>query len=280
MSLDTQLYPAALGTAPACGRLDGRRVLIVGAGQRSTGGDDDPIGNGRAMSVLFAREGAALACADANREAADATVTLITGEGGKATAIEADITAPDQIERMITQAHEAMGGLDGLVINVGIGAGQQLPGLTAEVWDYVMAANLRGHMLTARAALPLMEDGAAIVFISSIAAHMPASREPVYETSKAGLLALSRAVALEGQRRGIRSNVVSPGLIDTPLGRVASAGRPNRAARPLPFGRQGTGWEVAHAALFLISTEASYVNAHELIVDGGLLCGVARQSKL
>jgi NAD(P)-dependent dehydrogenase (short-subunit alcohol dehydrogenase family) len=90
------------------------------------------------------------------------------------------------------------------------------------------------------------------------------------------LPALCRATALEGQAKGIRANVVSPGLIDTPMGRAASAKRPDRAARPLPFQRQGTAWEVAYAALFLMSRDASYINGQDLFVDGGLMSGIVK----
>ncbi len=89
-------------------------------------------------------------------------------------------------------------------------------------------------------------------------------------------MALGRAVAFAGQATGLRANVLAPGLIDTPMGRDASRARPSRAVRPLPFGRQGTGWEVGHAALYLISTESSYVNGQMLIVDGGLSIGAVR----
>jgi NAD(P)-dependent dehydrogenase (short-subunit alcohol dehydrogenase family) len=109
-----------------------------------------------------------------------------------------------------------------------------------------------------------------MVFISSVAGLTPGSRIPAYDASKAGLLGLCRHVALEGSRKGIRANVVAPGLIDTPLGRWATAGRPGRARTPVPLGRQGTGWEIAHAVVFLISNEASYITAQQLVVDGGL----------
>jgi NAD(P)-dependent dehydrogenase (short-subunit alcohol dehydrogenase family) len=271
-----QLLAPALGRADGTGRLAGRRVLIVGAGQRPSDEPGPPIGNGRAMSLLFAREGAAVACADRRQASAHETVALIVEEGGNAVALTADIADPGQVDRLLADSASALGGLDGIVLNVGIGAGERLADVTVERWDRVLATNLRGHMLAARAALRTLEPGSAIVFISSTAARAPASREPAYEASKAALGALCRAVALDGQSRGIRANVLLPGLIDTPLGRLATATRPRRTQRPLPFTRQGTAWEVAYAALFLISTESSYVNAHELVVDGGLISGVAR----
>jgi len=111
--------------------------------------------------------------------------------------------------------------------------------------------------------------------MSSLAALRNSSGNPAYETTKAAQVALARSIAMAGQKKGIRCNSVLPGLMDTPLGRAATARRPGRLGAPLPFGRQGTGWEVAYACLFLISHESSYVNAHALQVDGGPAAGIA-----
>jgi len=271
---EAQLFAPSLGIEPGRGRLSGRRILVVGAGQRPSA-DSSIFGNGRAMSVLFALEGAAVACADKILASAEETVRLIKSDGGVALALESDVTQEAGVAGMVKLASERLGGLDGVVINVGIGNGKSLLEQTVETWDEVMAVNLRGHMLAAKHAIQTLAPGGSIVFISSVASRSPMSRQPAYEASKAALLALCRAVALEGQARGIRANVLSPGLMDTPMGRDASAKRPNRAARALPFGRQGTGWEVAYPALFLLSADSSYVNALDLVVDGGLTSGVA-----
>ncbi|MDP1625699.1 SDR family NAD(P)-dependent oxidoreductase [Parvibaculum sp.] len=259
------------GRAPGRGRLQGRRILVVGGGQRVLDAASDPVGNGRAMSLLFAREGAEVAVADMNLPSAKETVAQIANEGGKASAIEADISKPGDIERMVAEAEKALGGLDGLVLNVGIGVGGLgLEGATPEDWDKVLAVNLRGPMLCCKAALPRLADGSPVVFISSIAGLIAGSRLPAYDASKAALGGLMRHVALEGSRRGIRANIVAPGLVDTPLGRVATQGRPSRGRTPVPFGRQATGWEIAYAALFLVSDESVYVTAQTLAVDSGL----------
>ena len=259
------------GAAPPRGRLKGRRVLIVGGGQMDIGEADTPIGNGRAMSVLFAREGASVAVADRDEKTAAATVSLIEKENGQAFAITADVTKEHDIVRMVDEAVKGLGDLDGLVLNVGIGAGGPwLEGTSAEMWDRVFAVNIRSHMLTVKAALPKLADASSIVFISSIAGMTAGSRLPAYDASKAGIAGLCRHVAFEGARRAIRANVIAPGLMDTSIGRLATRGRPNRAATPVPLGRQGTGWETAYAALFLICEESAYITGQTIAVDGGL----------
>ena len=261
----------SLGEAPGRGRLAGRRVLVVGGGQRTFEAASDPIGNGRAMCRLFAREGAHVAVADKQRASAEETVALIAREGGRAFAIEADITHEHEVQRMVEEASRGLGALDGLVLNVGIGVGALgLANTKTEAWDQTLAVNLRGPMLCCKAALPALADGSPIVFISSIAGLTSGSQLPAYDASKAALAGLMRHVAREGAPRGIRANIVAPGLVDTPLGRVASAGRPSRARAATPFGRQATGWEIAYAALFFVSDESVYVTAQLMAVDAGI----------
>jgi NAD(P)-dependent dehydrogenase (short-subunit alcohol dehydrogenase family) len=269
----------AAGTAPGRGRLAGRRILVVGAGTRPSPEPDPPMGNGRAISVLAAREGAAVACADRDADAAEGTAALVRAEGPRdeqprgvqqrAAVVLADVASPDACAAVVAESAAALGGLDGLVLNVGIGLGRGLAGTTAAQWDEVFAVNTRAHFLVAVAALPVLEPGAAIVFVSSAASLRAATGIPAYDASKAALLGICRQVAREGMARGIRANLVVPSLVDTPLGREASRRNPARTARNLPFGRQATAWEVAYATVWLLSGESSYVNAHPLILDGG-----------
>jgi NAD(P)-dependent dehydrogenase (short-subunit alcohol dehydrogenase family) len=255
-------------STPGRGRLTGRRILIVGAGQNAFGLDDPPIGNGRAMARLFAREGAALALSDIDADSLTRTADEARAEGGRADTIVADAATEDGARAAFEQAAAALGGLDGLVMNVGIGAGLGLRGTSVADWDRTLAVNLRAHFLGCKLALDAMPDGGAVVLIGSIAARevMPL---PAYGASKAALESLARQAAVEGAP-AIRVNLLMPGLIDTAIGRFASKLNPRRDEVHIPAGRQGTAWEVASAALFLIGDEASYVTGQSLIVDGGL----------
>jgi NAD(P)-dependent dehydrogenase (short-subunit alcohol dehydrogenase family) len=259
------------GEAPARGRLEGRRILVVGGGQEEHGLEDPPIGNGRAMSILFGREGAGVAVADLNEASAEATAERIRAEGASAEVIVADAANEADSAAMFEDAAKALRGLDGVVMNVGIGAGFAIRGTSADEWDRVMAVNVRAHFLGCKNALATMNDGGAIVLMGSIAATqvMP---WPAYAASKAALESLCRQAAVEGAPQ-IRTNLLHPGLIDTSLGRLASQVSPLRDQVRIPAGRQGTGWEIAYGALFLLSGESSYMTGQTLIVDGGLTIG-------
>lgn len=261
----------ALGEAPGRGRLAGRRILVVGAGQEDHGIENPPIGNGRAMSILFAREGASVALADLNEASAAETAELVRAEGAETLVLGADASSEEAMTEVFERTAAEFGGVDGLVMNVGIGAGLGLAGTTVEDWDRVMAVNARSHFLGCKLALQSMGEGGAVVLVGSVASRevMPF---PVYAASKAALEALCRQAAVEGAPR-IRTNLLIPGLIDTSLGRLASQLSPLRDQVFIPAGRQGTAWEVAYAALFLLSGESSYVTGQSLIVDGGLTVG-------
>jgi NAD(P)-dependent dehydrogenase (short-subunit alcohol dehydrogenase family) len=266
---DPYLPPEATGSAPGRGRLAGRRVLVVGAGTRPSPEPDPPVGNGRAITVLAAREGASVVCADRDRAAAEVTAGLARAEGAKAEVVLADVADPAACAAVVTQAADALGGLDGLVLNVGIASGRGMAGTTAEQWDATFAVNARAHFLVSAAALPVLAPRSAIVFISSAASLRAATGIPSYDASKAALLGVCRQAAREGMARRIRANLVVPSLVDTPMGREASRLNPARTARRIPFGRQATAWEVAYAAVWLLSSESSYINAHPLVLDGG-----------
>jgi NAD(P)-dependent dehydrogenase (short-subunit alcohol dehydrogenase family) len=259
----------SLGTAPGRGRLQGRRILIVGGGSQPSDQSDAPIGNGRAVSVLAAREGARVLIGDRDGGAADETARLIAADGHDALTAVADVSDADACEQLVADAHSRLGGLDGLVINVGIGAGQGLAGTTIEQWDAVVAVNLRAHFALAKAAKTVLAPGSTIVFVGSVGGLRAGTNIPAYDATKAGLEGLMRHTAVEGAPL-LRANLIIPGLIDTPLGRRAREGRPSRAEMRVPLRREGTGWEIAYAAIWLLSAESAYVTGQHLVVDGGL----------
>ena len=165
------LVQESRGEAPGRGRLEGRRILVVGGGQEDYGLDDPPIGNGRAMSILFAREGAAVAVADIKRDSAEATAQRVRAEGAAAAVVVADASDEAAVADMFARARETLGGLDGLVLNVGIGAGRGLRGTSVEDWDRVLAVNLRSHFLGCREALDALDDGGAVLLMGSVASR-------------------------------------------------------------------------------------------------------------
>jgi NAD(P)-dependent dehydrogenase (short-subunit alcohol dehydrogenase family) len=267
----TELTAEARGEAPGRRRLAGRRVLVVGGGQQSFGQQDEPPGNGRAISILSGREGASVAVADLNLDSAEETARHVREEGAAAHAIAGDATDDNDMKTMIQKARDLLGGLDGLVMNVGIDAGHYLENTSVEQWDRVFAVNARSHFLGCKYGLPVIEPGGSVVLISSTSAYSASGAVPAMSASKAALSALCNHAAMENAARRVRCNIVAPGLIDTPLGRSGGRKRPDRAKIAVPIGRHGTAWDTAYAVNFLLSDEASYITGQTLIVDGGRL---------
>jgi NAD(P)-dependent dehydrogenase (short-subunit alcohol dehydrogenase family) len=229
------------------------------------------VGNGRAISIVTAREGAQVACADLDQDSAAATVAAIEADGGRASVLLCDVADPDSCTALPAEAADVLGGLDGVVLVVGILSSFGLAGTPPDEWDRVWAVNARSHALIAGSALELMPSGSAFVFMSSMSGLMPGIGMPAYDATKAAILALARHAAMEGAPRGIRANAVLPGVVDTPLG--AATPRPDGPGRDrlrIPLGRRGTPWDVAYATLFLLSAESAYVTGQSLVVDGGI----------
>jgi len=258
-------------------RLAGKKVVLVGAGQT----DGETIGNGRAMAVLFARHGAEVFCVDNRLESAQDTVDLILAEGGKATAFKADITVPADCQALITQGRKTLSRIDILVNNVGIGAkDRKVAALEESVWDRIFDVNLKGMWMVSKHALPILKEqnGGVILNISSMASQLYHGGT-AYELSKAGVNKLTESIAAGYAQYDIRCNAILPGLMDTPMaveGTAKATGMDTTSVREkrdamVPLGRrQGSGWDTAYAALYLVSDEAKFVTGVLMPVDGGM----------
>jgi NAD(P)-dependent dehydrogenase (short-subunit alcohol dehydrogenase family) len=257
-------------------RLQDKVAIITGAGQTP----GDTIGNGRAMAVLFAREGGRLMLVDCNDESAQETRSIIEKEGGKATAFKADITKAEDCRKMADACVDRYGKIDVLVNNVGTGAGDAGPvKLSEEAWDTIFDVNLKSMYLTCKYVLPYMEkqESGSIINISSAAA-VCAANMLAYKTSKAGVNALTHMIAMKYAKKGIRVNAIMPGLLNTPMaieGISKATGmdkeelikRRNKAV-PLKGG-MGDAWDTAYGALFLATDEAKFITSVILPIDGG-----------
>lgn len=270
-----EMTAEAIGEAPGRGRLRGKQILVVGGGQSINDFDPNPpVGNGRAICVLLAREGATVVVADKDPQGAELTSSIIKEEGiGLAHVLVGDVSTEEGCSSIVKDSLTLLDfKLDGMVIVVGIvGAGASLPKNSAAYWDRVMNINLRSHHLLLQEALPYIEKqpkGGSVVSISSLAAYLPASPEPAYHASKAALQVLIKNVAYQFAPK-VRVNTVVPGLIDTPMGRSAGTTIKGRNASAIPLSRQGTGWDIAYAVVWLLSGESSFVTAQDIIVDGG-----------
>lgn len=258
------------------GRLAGKAAIVTGAGQTP----GETIGNGRATSVLFAREGARVLLVDRDLAAARATEVQIRAEGGVAEAFAADVTSAVACRALTEACVARFGRIDVLHNNVGIGAGDSGPvHLAEETWDRIHTVNLKSMFLTCKHVLPVMrrQRSGVILNVSSIAS-VCAVGMLAYKTSKAGVNALTHSLAIGNADYGIRVNAILPGLMNTPMAiegqlRDRAVGRDDlvraRDAQ-VPLGhKMGTAWDVAYAALFLASDEARFITGVLLPVDGG-----------
>ncbi len=271
----------ALANKSGAGRLAGKVAVVVGAGQSANAGPDDhTVGNGRAVAMLFAREGARVLAVDRDPDSLRETEALIAQAGGSVQTLVADITDEEQVEKIAPACIDAFGSIDILHNNVGIGTGDGgVTKLDREVWENIFEVNVTGMYLTCKHVIPTMRagGGGAIVNVSSIAAVATAGIA-AYKSSKAAVNALTQHLAAANFRHGIRVNAVMPGLMDTPMaiGGHSSAldvdpeDMRRKRNNIVPLGKQqGTGWDTAYAALFLASEEARFITGVLLAVDGG-----------
>ncbi|MGI9384379.1 MAG: SDR family NAD(P)-dependent oxidoreductase [Methyloligellaceae bacterium] len=259
-------------------RLAGKVAIVVGAGQQP----GSTIGNGRATALRFAQEGATLLLVDTNADWVEETCELVRGEGATASVLVADVTDEDACRVIAETCLARHGRIDVLHNNVGRFRGDtNTTSLNAEVWDAIMATNLKAMFMTSKHALPAMraQGTGAIVNVSSTSS-LVGGRTLAYKTSKGGVNTLTQHLAFENAPFGVRANAILPGLMDTPMavgGRAAESGideeamRAQRHAQVPLSARMGTAWDVANAALFLASDEAQYITGVLLPVEGGLL---------
>jgi 3-oxoacyl-[acyl-carrier protein] reductase len=243
------------------GMLEGRVALVTGASR----------GIGRAIARALGERGAAVVAA-ARGEHARAVAGEITAAGGRAEAAAVDVTDPAAVDAAVALALERFGRIDILVNNAGIARDQLMLRMKREDWDAVLATNLTAAYTAAQAVLkPMIKQRAGrIINVTSVVGQAGNAGQVNYAASKAGLIGLTKALALEVASRNITVNAVAPGLIDTDMTRTISAGAQVDWAARIPLKRLGTPDDVASAVVFLASDEAAYITGHVLAVNGGM----------
>lgn len=254
-------------------RLSGKSAVVVGGGQQP----GQTIGNGRAAAIAFAREGARVLVVDRDLTAAQETAEEIRAASGEAHPHQADITDPVAVDGILQAAIAEFGVVDILHNNVGAVVANATESTDLAQWERGLVLNLTGTWSVCRTFLPTMREQqrGVIINISSLASIIATATS--YGVAKAGLNALTRGLALEYASHGVRVNAIIPGMIDTPIGvdRVLAGSERTREeivasrAAMVPMGYQGTAWDIANAAVFLASDEASYITGVVLPVDGG-----------
>ena len=263
-------------------RLQDRVAIVTGAGSVGPG-----WGNGRAVAVRFAAQGARVFAMDRDMDRLAETIALVREAGGSIATHPCDVTQSDAVAAMVRACLDAFGRIDVLVNNVGGSAPGGPVEMSEEVWDAQVDLNLKSVFLTCKHVLPIMErqGGGAIVNIASTSGlRWTGAAQVAYAATKAGVIQLSRVVAVQYAAKGIRVNTVVPGQLHTPMvearlarqragGDVEALLRQRQARIPLPF--MGDGRDTANAALFLASDEARFVTGTEIVVDGGMTvrCG-------
>ncbi|MBI1205282.1 MAG: SDR family oxidoreductase [Rhodopseudomonas sp.] len=259
------------------GRLQDRVAIITGAGSVGPG-----WGNGRAMAVRFAEEGAKIFAVDRNLDAAVETVERVKAVGGEIVTHACDVTDSASVKAMVEACVKHYGRIDILINNVGGSAHGGPVEMSEEVWDAQVDFNLKSVFLTLKHVLPVMEaqkKGAIVNLASTSGIRFTGAFQVGYAATKAGVIQMSRVTAVQYAARGIRINTVVPGQLHTPMVEARLAGQraggdveallKSRLKR-IPIGFMGDGRDTANAALFLVSDEAQFITGTEIVVDGGI----------
>jgi NAD(P)-dependent dehydrogenase (short-subunit alcohol dehydrogenase family) len=259
-------------------RLKDRVAIVVGAGQSPGEG----IGNGRATALTFAREGAKVLCVDHRLESAQETVDMIAAKQGTAVAFKADVTRPAELKAMVEDAVTRWGRIDILHNNVGVsiaGGDAELSEFTEEALDRCVAINLKSCIFAAKHVIPIMRaQGSGVIINISSMAVISTYPYVAYKATKSAMVAFTEQLAYQNAQYGIRANVILPGLMNTPMAVDTRARKFGKSRAEVEAERDshvplrkkmGTGWDVANAALFLASDEASFITGVTLPVDGG-----------
>jgi NAD(P)-dependent dehydrogenase (short-subunit alcohol dehydrogenase family) len=250
------------------GRLKGKVALITGAG----------MGMGREASVLFAEEGARVVVADINAKAAAETVDLVGKAGGQAVAVAGDVAVEADVKRMVEEGVGAFGALHVLYNNAGVLWKDKDRGVLetdGTQWDRVMGINLKSVFWVTKHGIPHLRaaGGGSIILIGSVSALAGFTRaQDAYTAAKGGLISLNKSLAIQFAKDGIRSNVIHPGIVETPLQAPYLTDELRAEFKTgIPLGRIGQPRDIAYAALFLASDESSFMTGAEMIVDGGFM---------
>ena len=246
--------------------LSGKSAMVTGSAS----------GIGREIALALAGDGAAVTVADVNAAGAEAVAAQIRESGGAATAARVDVTDSGQVDAAVESAVAAFGSLDILVNVAGFGFNSPIVEMLEEDWDRVLGVNLKGQFLCARAAARRMiaqGTGGRIVNIASTAANNARYAGGAYCAAKAGVVQLTKVLALELGEYGITVNAVGPGFTETPATAESSGEYRGNFLAQVPTGRSGRTADIANAVLFLASPAAEYVNGQALYVDGGYSAG-------
>jgi NAD(P)-dependent dehydrogenase (short-subunit alcohol dehydrogenase family) len=248
-------------------RLDGKVALITGGGS----------GMGKVASMVFAREGAKVVLTDVADAAGEAAAAEIVAVGGEAAYVHADVSREADAEAMVGAALNRYGRLDVLYNNAGVMLPEDgsVHSTEESIWDTTLAVNVKGVAFGCKFGIPAMLEsgGGSIINVASFVAWLgAATSQTAYTASKGAVLAMTREIAVEYARKGIRCNALCPGPIETPLllALLSDEQKKQRRFVHIPIGRLGQAEELAKAAMFLASDDSSYMTGSSLIVDGGI----------